>query len=280
MGTENAVSSVSGIGKELETDGIEELVFDSEEGKGDGSGLVALVLNLKQKVEDLERDRDRLLEKVKELKSQQKEGEKKRKKMARDISEIGPKTEENKSMAKKAVASSYQALEKVEKGEAAVEQENKETMGEGVESSSSPLDFFANIWEHRVKAHMVDQGIARRNRYRAVLVSKRWDEFATRRKDGSGIFWTEDDIKQALTAILGEKPHGTTVKRVWDELVALGGSDLEQNRRVVSAKKEPEKIIAMDIETADGLHDSRYHHLELIDKDGVAKGVTPVVMRQ
>ncbi|SEU10220.1 hypothetical protein SAMN04488694_14512 [Natrinema hispanicum] len=36
----------------------------------------------------------------------------------------------------------------------------------------------------------------------------------------------------------------------------------------------------MDIETAEGLLEARYHHLELLDSDGqVTGGVTPVVTR-
>lgn len=107
---------------------------------------------------------------------------------------------------------------------------------------------------------------------------KRWEEFATKCTNGSGIFWTRDNVKEALTAILGKRPHAQTLKRVWKEIVSLGSSDIDVVDRRVSATQDSKEIIAMDSETAGGLLDTRYHHLELLDVDGkVSEGVTPVV---
>ncbi len=49
-------------------------------------------------------------------------------------------------------------------------------------------------------------------------VAKRWPEFATERTDGSGVFFTKDDVETALTAELGKEPHRQTVKWVWEKL--------------------------------------------------------------
>jgi hypothetical protein len=81
-----------------------------------------------------------------------------------------------------------------------------------------------------VKKRFVDQR-SEQNTYRALLVAKRWEEFATKRTSADCVFFTRDDVRQALTAILGEQPHGTTITRVWDAMKRLGGSDLEERTR-------------------------------------------------
>ncbi|WP_139328897.1 hypothetical protein [Haladaptatus litoreus] len=113
----------------------------------------------------------------------------------------------------------------------------------------------------------------KKNSWRAVTAARRWDEFTTSRKYGSGIFWTRADLKEATTAIDGEKPHGTTITRVWDALVELGGSDVVKKERRVSQKQEKVKIVAMDMATADGLNEMRYHEFDLLE-DGTVTGVT------
>ncbi|TYL35853.1 hypothetical protein CV102_25540, partial [Natronococcus pandeyae] len=109
-------------------------------------------------------------------------------------------------------------------------------------------------------------------------VAKRWEEFATKRTTGDGVFFTRDDVRQALTAIMGEQPHGTTITRVWEAMVELGGSGLEERTRQVSPKQPVKEILSMDLETATGLLEDRYCHLDLLE-EGVASagGVTPVV---
>ncbi|WP_245800163.1 hypothetical protein [Haladaptatus litoreus] len=77
------------------------------------------------------------------------------------------------------------------------------------------------------------------------------------------------DLKEAITAIDGEKPHGTTLTRVWDALVELGGSDVTIKERRVSQQQEKIKIVAMDVTTANGLNEMRYHEcLHLLVEDG------------
>lgn len=39
---------------------------------------------------------------------------------------------------------------------------------------------------------------------------------------------------QALSAIMVEQPHGTTITRVWESMVDLGESNLEEQTRQVS----------------------------------------------
>ncbi|QFU84494.1 methyl-accepting chemotaxis protein [Natronorubrum aibiense] len=201
-----------------------------------------------------------LEERIDDLQQEQSRAERNRKEIASQLHEI------NESIA--------------ETGETAFDREDPEELPNGIEPSSSPLDFRANCRQHRVKKHLVDQGTPRKNRFRALLVMKRWNEFATKRTNGSGIFWTRDDVRNALTAILGKCPHAQTLKRVWGEMIAIGSSDIDVTERRVSAKQTPKEIITMDIETAERLLDTRYHHLELLDVDGqVTGGVTPVVTR-
>jgi len=159
------------------------------------------------------------------------------------------------------------------------QQEDAETLPEGVEPSSSPLNFFANCRQSKVKQAFVEES-NRQNTYRAIAVAKRWPEFATKRNDGSGVFLTRDDVQTALTAELGKKPHRQTVSRVWDKLIELGGSDVVEKRRRVGRKQAPKEILTMDMDTAEGLLEKRYIRLDLLDgatDKAQTGGVTPVV---
>ena len=231
----------------------------------------AIIQELVQMIGDLQQEQNRADRNRKEIVSQLNE-------VTESIDETDETADQAKEIAKTANANAEQAKSIAETGETAFDREDPEELPGGIEPSSSPLDFLANCRQHRVKKHLVDQGTPRKNRFRALLVMKRWDEFATKRTNGSGIFWTRDDVRDALTAILGKRPHAQTLKRVWNEMIAIGSSDVDVTERRVSAKQTPKEIIAMDLETAEGLFESRYHHLELLDSNGrVTGGVTPVV---
>jgi hypothetical protein len=146
-----------------------------------------------------------------------------------------------------------------------------------IKPATSPLDFFANCRQHKVKQRFVDER-SEQNTYRALLVATRWEEFATKRTTGDGVFFSRDDVRQALTAIMGEQPHGTTITRVWESMKQLGGSDLEERTRRVSPTQPTKEILAMDLETATGLLEDRYCHLDLLEEGTAGMGgVTPVV---
>ncbi len=160
------------------------------------------------------------------------------------------------------------------------QQEDAETLPEGIEPSSSPLDFFANCRQAKVKTMFVERS-NRQNTYRAISVAKRWPEFATERTDGSGVFFTKDDVETALTAELGKEPHRQTVKRVWEKLQELGGDDLIEKTRQVGRKQTQTELLAMDSDTAEGLVEQRYVGLDLLensDRKATTGGVTPVVV--
>ena len=270
--------------------------IDIPEEVSDANDLLGVVRDLanelgqtKQQLAKERRDRQRLEERheerLDEAQQDRNRADRNRKEIASrlnevtdEIDDVDAEAEEAKEIAKTASANAEQAKEIAETGGTVFDREDAEGLPEGVEASSSTLDFLANCRQHRVKKHLVDNGTPRKNRFRALLVMKRWDEFATKRKNGSGIFWTRNDVKTALTAILGEEPHAQTLKRVWKEMVAIGSSDVDVTERRISAKQDAKKIIAMDIETAEGLLEARYHHLELIDADGNVTGVTPVVI--
>ncbi|MDQ2074753.1 hypothetical protein RBH20_19690 [Haloarcula sp. H-GB4] len=159
-------------------------------------------------------------------------------------------------------------------------QEDAEGLPEGIEPSSSPLDFFANCRQSKVKTMFVERS-NRQNTYRAITVAKRWPEFATKRTDGSGVFMTKADLQTALTAELGKEPHRQTIKRVWETLVEIGGDDIVEKTRQVGRDQTQTEILAIDMETAEGLLEKRYIGLDLLehsDHKATTGGVTPVVV--
>ena len=159
-------------------------------------------------------------------------------------------------------------------------QEDAEQLPDGIEPSSSPLDFFANCRQSKVKTMFVERA-NRQNTYRAISVAKRWPEFATKRTDGSGIVMTKADLQTALTAELGKKPHRQTIKRVWETLVEIGGDDIVEKTRQVGRDQTKTELLAMDMATAEGLLEKRYIGLDLLessDHKATTGGVTPVVV--
>ncbi|NLV05973.1 hypothetical protein GOC83_07495 [Haloarcula rubripromontorii] len=160
------------------------------------------------------------------------------------------------------------------------QQEDAEQLPEGIEPSSSPLDFFANCRLSKVKTMFIERS-NRQNTYRAIAIAKRWPEFATKRTDGSGVFMTRADLQTALTAELGKEPHRQTIKRVWETLVELGGDDIVEKTRQVGRDQTQTEIIAMDMKAAEGLLEKRYIGLDLLensDHKAATGGVTPVVV--
>jgi len=190
---------------------------------------------------------------------------------ASDIDDLEATQEKTHDIATSAVAKANQLD--------ADQQEDAETLSDGVDPSSSPLDFFVNCRQAKVKQAFVEES-NRQNTYRAIAVAKRWPEFATKRTDGSGVFMTKDDVTTALTAELGKQPHRQTVTRVWDKLLELGGNDVVEKRRTVGRNQATKQILTMDKDTAEGLLDKRYIGLDLLEtttEKAQTGGVTPVV---
>ena len=159
-------------------------------------------------------------------------------------------------------------------------QEDAEGLPDGIEPSSSPLDFFANCRQSKVKTMFVERS-NRQNTYRAISIAKRWPEFATKRTDGSGVFTTKADLQTALTAELGKEPHRQTIKRVWETLVEIGGDDIVEKTRQVGRDQTKTDLLAIDMETAESLLEKRYVGLDLLksgDHKATTGGVTPVVV--
>ena len=118
----------------------------------------------------------------------------------------------------------------------------------------------------------------RQNTYRAVKIAKRRPEFGTERTDGSGVFFTKDDLTTALTAELGKAPHRQTVKRVWQTVQELGGADVRLKTRQVGRRQEAMEHLTMSMATAEALLEKRYLGLDLLDGDAATTGgVAPVV---
>jgi hypothetical protein len=195
-----------------------------------------------------------------------------RKDLATNAHEVNENAKTAREISKAATAKVNQLEAEIEDGESS----NTTGLPGDVDPATSPLDLYANCSPYQVKQRLVDEK-NKKNSWRAVTAARRWGEFATRRKDGSGVFWTRTDLKAAITAIDGKKPHGTTVTRVWDALVDLGGSDVTVKERRVSQQQKKVKIMAMDMATADGLNEMRYHEFDLLENGAVTGGVTPVV---
>lgn len=192
---------------------------------------------------------------------------------AAHVDELEDKHERTHDVAKSAIAKAHQLEADTD------HQEGAEALPHGVEPSSSPLDFFANCRQSKLKTMFVEQS-NRQNTYRAIAVAKRWPEFATKRSDGSGVFMTKDDMTTALTAHFGRTPHRQTVARVWEKLLELGGRDCTRKTRQVGRTQESTEIMTMDMDTAEGLCEKRYVGLDLLetsDRKATMGGVTPVV---
>ena len=184
-------------------------------------------------------------------------------------------TTETRTIARTAVGKAEQAIVDPD------QQEDIEQLPAGIEPSTSPLDFFANCQPAKIKEVFVERS-NRTNTYRAIAVAKRWKEFGTSSHNGDTIAFDRDDLRSALTAELGEKPHRQTVSRVWDKLVDLGGTDLEPRAHRVSNRRDKKDLLVMHRDTAEGLLEERYVDLDLLDgadAKTAAGGVTPVVTR-
>ena len=73
----------------------------------------------------------------------------------------------------------------------------------------------------------------------------------------------------------------TKIKRVWETPVEIGGDDIVEKTRQVGRDQTKAEILAMDIETAEGLLEQRYVGLDLLedsDRKATTGGVTPVVV--
>ena len=234
---------------------------------------------LRNRVESLETENEVLERRVETQSDRIEELEERVDKNDQVRTDLAQNANEATSVAKEAKEIACSASAKASQVEASNESESDGAaqLPGDVEPSTSPLDFFANCRPYKVRKRFVDER-NEQNTYRALLVAKRWNEFATKRTTGDGVFFTRDDVRAALTAIMGEQPHGTTITRVWEAMHNLGGSDLEERTRQVSPKQPTKEILTMSLETATGLLENRYCHLDLLE-DGApsAGGVTPVV---
>ncbi|WP_135304749.1 hypothetical protein [Haloarcula amylovorans] len=228
--------------------------------------LVDTVADLQDTIDDLKTDQERTHDIATTASATSEQN-------ASQIDDLETQQEQTHEVAKSAIAKAQQLEADTD------QQEDAEQLPAGIEPSSSPLDFFANCRSQKIKTLFVEKS-NRQNTYRAINVAKRWPEFATERTDGSGVFFTKSDVEDALLAELGSMPHRQTIKRVWDKLQELGGTDLVHKTRQVGRKQDQTELLAMDTETAEGLLDKRYVGLDLLDGSedkATTGGVTPVV---
>ena len=257
---------------ETDTDELQALVNDLD---GDVSPLVSSVLetlvatigDLHERVTELEADLEQTHEVATTAVGDAATND-------HHLDDLEAQQETTRDVAKSAIAKAQQLEADAD------QQEDAEQLPEGIEPSTSPLDFFANCRQSKVKTMFVERS-NRQNTYRAISIAKRWPEFATKRTDGSGVFMTKADLQTALTAELGKEPHRQTIKRVWETLVDIGGDDVVEKTRQVGRDQTQTEILAMDMATAEGLLEKRYIGLDLLensDHKAATGGVTPVVV--
>jgi small-conductance mechanosensitive channel len=239
--------------------------------------LRSRVDSLETENEMLKRQVETQSEQINDLQARLDKSDQTRKDLAKNTTEAASQAKEAKEIARSASAKACQVEASIDETTADETPEQTTQLPGDVEPSTSPLDFFANCRQYKVRKRFIDER-SEQNTYRALLVAKRWEEFATKRTTGNGVFFTRDDVRQALTAIMGERPHRTTITRVWEAMKQLGGSDLEEQTRQVSPKQPVKQILIMDLETAVGLLEDRYCHLDLLEESTAGMGgVTPVV---
>ncbi|WP_146418252.1 hypothetical protein [Haloarcula hispanica] len=256
----------------MDTDALQALISDLN---GDVSPLVSSVLellvgtidDLHERVDDLEADLEQTHEVATTAVGDAATNDQR-------LDDLEAQQETTRDVAKSAIAKAQQLEADAD------QQEDAEQLPEGIEPSTSPLDFFANCRQSKVKTIFVERS-NRQNTYRAISIAKRWPEFGTTRTDGSGVFMTKADLQTALTAELGKEPHRQTIKRVWETLVDIGGDDIVEKTRQVGRDQTQTEILAMDMATAEGLLEKRYIGLDLLensDHKAATGGVTPVVV--
>lgn len=263
--------SVGAVDREAENDAIEDLV--SQLGDDVDPVVASLLEALVEKVQRQEEELEELREEQEHTHDVASNAVALAQTNEVDVEELDEREERTREVAKSALAKAEQADADPD------QQEDAEDLPAGVEPSTSPLDFFANCREEKIREMFVERS-NRSNTFRAVKAAKWWPEFAHERTDGSGIFWTRDDLESALTAMMGEAPHRMTVQRVWQKLRDDLGADVKEKTRQVGRRQEPKDILCMDIEAAERLLEKRYIGMDLLDgaeKKATTGGVTPVV---
>ncbi|TYL37448.1 hypothetical protein CV102_17745, partial [Natronococcus pandeyae] len=153
------------------------------------------------RVEDLETENETLKrrvetqsERIDNLEDRVEKNDQTRTDLAKNVNKAKSEAEQAKEVARSASAKACQVEATLEENESGdTENETPQLPGD-VEPSTSPLDFFANCRQYKVKKRFVDQR-SEQNTYRALLVAKRWEEFATKRTTGDGVFFTRDDVR-------------------------------------------------------------------------------------
>lgn len=256
----------------------------SSQSGADSQDLNAVLQQLTELVARQQKEIERLEERVDDLEKRTDEQKRWRKEITEVANRAQSEATEAKDTAEKGkeiarCASGKVATLEKEMEDGSDEPEGGTTTG-GAEPSSSPLDFLANCRDTRVKELLVEKHNNKR-KYRAIQVAKRWEEFAKVRdgRRGKVVIWLREDVEDALTAVMGEKPHPQIVTRVWDTLQAIGGEDLVEARRKISNKQEAHQILRMNLPDAKSLCENRYHQYDLLEDElrGHAGGVTPVV---
>ena len=127
----------------------------------------------------------------------------------------------------------------------------------GPAAASSSLDFFLNNDQY-----YVNQSVSE-NRARAVETVRRHAEFATTGRGGNTWFRRED-VREALTAIMGKSPHRQTIARVYEKIDELGGTDVRESSFGSWKANGGEKALRIKPETIERFEEGRYVGMGLL----------------
>ena len=105
------------------------------------------------------------------------------------------------------------------------------------------------------------------NRAWAVETVRRHSEFATMGRGGNTWFRRED-IREALTAIMGKSPHRQTIARVYEKIDDLGGTDVRESSLGSWKADGGEKALRIDPETIERFEEGRYVGMGLLAGTG------------
>lgn len=147
--------------------------------------------------------------------------------------------------------------------------------------ATSPMDFFINCQQYHVNQTLSN------NRARAVEIVRRRDEFSREGSYRGSRIFEKDDVKEALTAIQGKRPHRETVRRVWDYISDMGGKDVyEATVQVGTTRSGSRKeVIRVSPDADERFNEGRYVGMNLLShtngpdaaRSVLSGGVTPVV---
>ena len=221
----------------------------------------AIITRQQEQIDDLARNVEDLQETVEGLRETVEKKNQAIRAQAETITTLEEQVDELETNAEKARHTRKELLKSVR--ELADDSTDEPTTNEqsGPAAASSSLDFFLNNDQY-----YVNQSVSE-NRARAVETVRRHAEFATTGRGGNTWFRRED-VREALTAIMGKSPHRQTIARVYEKIDDLGGTDVRESSFGSWKANGGEKALRIDPETIERFEEGRYVGMGLLAGTG------------